>query len=159
MDYFVISDTHFGHSKMLEYEARPKNYEILLMSNCLRTLTRDHILIHLGDICIGEDQKWNEFFLNLPCKTILVRGNHDHKSLTFYNKYWDHVCDKMDINVYGKYLVFTHRPVEIQEDQTNIHGHCHTANRENEILNDNKHILVKVEHEYKPFRLRSLLKC
>lgn len=159
MNIMIITDTHFSHSKMLEYEARPVDFEEKIKKNIFNNVTEKDILIHLGDVCIGRDKEHNEWFAKLPCKKWLIRGNHDGKSITFYNQYWDCVVERIDLEIYGKHLVLTHKPIAIPEDQINIHGHCHSNPRAVELINDNRHILVKVEHEYKPYNLRKLIRA
>ncbi len=54
MNIYVISDTHFGHDKMVEWSLRPNDYNERLWDS-LDKLPSDCILIHCGDITIGYD--------------------------------------------------------------------------------------------------------
>jgi calcineurin-like phosphoesterase family protein len=74
--------------------------------NCARVsrgFRNDDTVIHLGDICIGNDQEvHDQLFSAGGCfgfkKTILVRGKHDKKSLNWYNEHgWDFVCDQIGL--------------------------------------------------------------
>lgn len=127
MKIFAISDTHFGHKKLVEY-GRPELFSNLLLAN-LRQQKGD-ILIHCGDFCIGMDEEWHYYFMAATAgfKTkILVRGNHDNKSdQWYYDHGWDFVCEKFVHTYFGKKYLFTHipAPIDINIDK-NIHGHMH----------------------------------
>lgn len=52
---FLITDTHFGHSMMLEMKWRPENYEKRLHSSIMQEARTEDVLIHLGDVSQGDD--------------------------------------------------------------------------------------------------------
>jgi len=176
---WVISDTHFGHDKMVQYCGRPENHSDLILLN-LNFLTVGDILIHLGDICIGDDKEWNLKLrlLTQGCKKILCRGNHDKKSDSWYiSNGWDFVCHSFNW-VYNKRLItFSHLPQNIKN--LNIHGHYHNAlnrllkkdfvvdgeeerNKKDfdlKYYDKNIHKLVSLENlNYKPILLDNLIK-
>lgn len=159
MNYWLISDTHFGHRNMeLEsYCSRPKLFEDMILRHLLCVKPED-VLIHLGDICIGKDEDWNSTLHTLvKGKKILVRGNHDSKSLTWYTGHgWDFVCDSFSLNICGKNILFSHRPVPENGYDINIHGHCHNnEHRDDERTNRGKQILISMElNNYMPYSLR-----
>lgn len=163
IDIWVISDTHFGHEKLKEYASRPDGFEEKILKSLSDTISaeREHIIIHLGDVCIGQDEYWHERLSYVHCKKWLVRGNHDKKSLSWYLSHgWDFVADEITLNIYGKRVCFSHRPISdfstgIRFD-INVHGHCHADNHRNE---GGLHYqrLVAVEHTYAPVLLRSIL--
>lgn len=70
-------------------------------------------LIHLGDVCFRYNdtkahQKW---VLPMPGRKILVRGNHDKKSCSWYmDNGWDFACDYFVMKYEDMELRFTHRP-------------------------------------------------
>jgi calcineurin-like phosphoesterase family protein len=126
MKYWIITDTHFGHRKMEEYCGRPANFEELIFKG-LKQIQPDDVVIHLGDFCIGEDEKWHNawnsaLFAN---KKILVRGNHDKKSDTWYYSHgWHSVVDSFSIHYLGNFITFSHIPIKGIQNK-NIHGHFH----------------------------------
>lgn len=127
MSIYIISDTHFNHTRqMIEYCQRPVNYEELLVKN-LSTLTEKDILIHLGDISIGKDAFIHETIIKpLKCKKILVRGNHDKKSNSWYLRNgWDFVCEEFVDTLFGRTILFSHEPASHNGCVLNIHGHLH----------------------------------
>ena len=160
MKYWLITDTHFNHiDKMQEFCGRPLNYEELIFKGLSR-IPKDDILIHLGDICIGEDAQVHAKYIQpLECRKILVRGNHDKKTNSWYlSNGWDFVVDSMLIEVFGKRILFSHKP---QQDlgyfDINIHGHFHNSNRREEEFKDicsDKHKLLAIEYtKYMPTNL------
>lgn len=157
MNYHLISDTHFGHTKIIEYEYRPADYGTLLLEN-LSQIPPEDTLIHLGDFCISNDKMWHMQFVTTLCRKILVRGNHDKKTDTWYLEHgWDFVCDSFSLNKFGKKILFTHKPVEKREDfDVNIHGHMHSKIPLSAI--DSCHRLIAVEYtDYKPVLLRNTI--
>ena len=157
MSIYLTTDTHLNHLRLLDF-GRPEDFEKRIIKS-LDILKDTDILIHLGDICIGKDYTCNKVFTNLKCKKILVRGNHDNKSIKwYYNVGWDFVCDKFELDIYGKIITFTHRPT--REYRTiNIHGHTHGNNHHLdeyfEFYGD-KHI--DISQELNNYRLYSLKK-
>lgn len=150
--YYITTDTHFNHPLMLKI-GRPADYEDRIFKS-MQQLSEDDVLIHLGDICIGKDQEMHDQYIKpLRCKKILVRGNHDKKSDTWYYKNgWDFVCDQFMIKKYGKEVVFSHMPVMegslLMSTKVNIHGHLHTMeHRQYELGGTPEHILISIERD------------
>lgn len=124
--FWIVTDTHFGHDAMEYYCGRPVDFSSRLMGN-LGMIPKEDILIHLGDICIGNDSSWHEVMSeNIKCRRILVRGNHDSKSNNWYlNHGWDFVCEKFVLEHLGRKIVFSHQPTILECNDMNIHGHFH----------------------------------
>jgi calcineurin-like phosphoesterase family protein len=126
MEYFT-SDTHFGHKKMLEYCGRPKDFEQKIYKG-FRLLKENDVLYHLGDVCMGNDIKWHAMYIQtLPCKKILIRGNHDCKSDAWYLAHgWDAVFEGVLLKREGKQILLSHEPLFCPPHVVlNIHGHLH----------------------------------
>lgn len=127
MNYYLISDTHFNHSKLEEWGGRSGDWQERIWKS-LANIPAGSTLIHLGDICIGNDKEVHERWASATkgLKTILVRGNHDKKGLTWYSNYYGFVCDGLELLFQGHYLHLTHRPARPQGNTSwNIHGHTH----------------------------------
>lgn len=125
MKYYLITDTHFGHQKLIEKGYRPADFEKQIINGIDRTIDHTHTLIHLGDVCMGND-RINNKKLDYFFKKILVRGNHDHKSDSwYYDQGWDFVCDQFTLKKFSKTIVFSHEPLKEFEGDINIHGHWH----------------------------------
>ena len=170
MNYWITTDTHLGHEKLLEY-GRPERFSEKILKGVRNTVRRKDVLIHLGDICIGNDMYWHEELLrrtlSVSTKKWLVKGNHDRKSDTWYlNNGWDFVSDRIYLEKFGAKILFSHIPVGIIGDYTfdiNIHGHFHDSDhRRNEpeisaILSD-RNILVALEYtNYMPVNLKKIV--
>jgi len=162
---------------MTEYCGRPDNFEDIIKAELSNVVTRDDILIHLGDICIGRDKEKNTWFGTLPCHKILVRGNHDKKSNRWYLVHgWDFVCEAFSDRLYDKNILFSHHPKNVDGYDLNIHGHFHNSlprllrgefvvdgeeecNRQDlHRLTEDKHKLIALENtDYRPVDLEKLL--
>jgi calcineurin-like phosphoesterase family protein len=164
MNYHIISDTHLNHTKMDTWGGRSGDWQEQILAG-LRRIPKGDILIHLGDICIGEDE---EAYRKIKAATdgvrcILVRGNHDRKSLTWYQERWDLAADGLDLLFNGHYLHLTHRPQRSRANISyNIHGHTHGNLHRSEEYVDfyHKEYHIDISPElvgYKPIRLDTLL--
>ena len=159
MNYWIITDTHFGHDKIMAYCGRPDDFESRIMSNLRKTVREEDVLIHLGDFCWGDHALWHADFMNhAKCKRWLIKGNHDKKSNTWYHRNgWDCVADRMTLKLYGKEILFSHRPIITEGDFVNIHGHHHNTGHHPEDGTDERHRLVFIEHRYAPINLRHIV--
>ena len=159
MNYWIITDTHFGHKKMQEYCNRPEGFEETILKNIHYTVRDDDVLIHLGDFCIYKDEEWHKRFMSACSgKRWLIRGNHDKKSLGWYFDHgWDFVADEIMLTIFGKRILFSHRPVTVGIFDLNIHGHHHNTVHHPEDKTTSKHKLIVIEHEYKPVSLRQIV--
>jgi len=165
MKIWLTTDTHFNHDLLIEY-GRPKDFEEKTKSQLSRCVKQEDLLIHLGDVCIGNDVENNNWFKEtLGCKTYLVRGNHDKKSFNWYlNNGWDVVVDRLDMTMFGKRLCFTHLPVAWDGYfDVNFHGHFHdTDHRRNEpefnkILCGYNKLISLEKTNYQPVTLEKLI--
>lgn len=167
MNHWLISDTHFNHTKLDEWGGRTGDWQEAILKGLSRIPAGD-TLIHLGDICIGNDTESHELMmaaLDPKVKRVLVRGNHDKKSLGWYTEHgWDFVCDGIELIFMGHYLHLTHRPARPAGNNTfNIHGHTHgNMHREEEyteFYSPQYHIDISPELVgYAPLRLDTLMK-
>lgn len=138
---------------------RPGGFEDLIWPN-LEFLKKGNSIIHLGDVALGHEDSVNRRFCGLiPTPKILIRGNHDTRSPSWYiARGWDAVMDGMIMERFGKTILFTHAPkLELPSwVDVNIHGHCHKTLPEGV---NHRHILISYELDgYRPQTLKSLLK-
>ena len=165
MKIYLTTDTHLGHDRMTEYCGRVRGFESEILLH-FRVMPRNSILIHLGDICIGEDEKWHSVLelSTMRCKRrILVRGNHDHKSDQWYLDHgWDFVCEQFTNDYFGKKILFSHKPMIVPADvDFNIHGHFHNSTHRTPEFEDiycEKHLLLAIENtDLKPVSLEKFI--
>ena len=156
--YWVIADTHLGHDKMHDLCGRPEDFCKRIMAG-LKVVGRDDILIHLGDICIGNDAEHTDNITMFNGKKWLILGNHEKKSKSWYLTHgWDFVADRIDFNMFGRDIVFTHVPIDVKENELNIHGHLHNNDHREVGELTGCHKLVALEDTgYAPLRLRTIV--
>ena len=136
-----------------------------MMMNSVKVLSKKDVLIHLGDVAFYGDDLWHDSFTKAcKCKKWLVKGNHDKRTNSWYLSHgWDFVADEIRIKIFGKEIIFTHKPFqfyedELQNNQINVHGHLHNCCHVGEFqLHKHKHFLVKMEHDYKVVKLKTLI--
>jgi len=160
MNYWIITDTHFGHDKMIEMCNRPLDFASRILENIKNTVKEEDVLIHLGDVCFYDEKKWN-LLLMKECKGSgwLIKGNHDKKSNSWYlNHNWDFVADQIVITMFGERIALSHKPILAHSDfDINIHGHHHNTLHHPEDNITAKHKLLFIEHTYAPINLRKLV--
>lgn len=165
MKTYLVSDTHFNHTKLVEYSGRPENFDELIWKG-LKELPKDCLLIHLGDICIGGDEEVHMKWKKLLFKKILVKGNHDgHSNKWYLERGWDFISKEFIDSYFGKRILFSHKPVKYTgQYDFNIHGHFHNNNHRIDdeefrgILDSNKQLLISLElQNYKPVNLEEFL--
>ncbi len=165
---YVTTDTHFGHQMMSsKFGIRPEGFEKIILRH-LSKLPEDATLVHLGDFCIGADEEWVKTFMDtVPCRRkILVRGNHDNKSDTwYYDRGWSFVCSSFILRLFGKRVLFSHIPKDHTHypyTEVNVHGHTHgDMHRDIEvrdIYDPEYHIEIALEKmDYQPTMLTDKL--
>lgn len=163
MTRYVISDTHFYHANIIKYCNRPENCDELMVENWRKIVKPEDIVYHLGDVIFGKKSCLKDILDGLPGKKILIRGNHDIKSNTWYTKNgFDFVCD----GLIHKNILLTHKPMVIPTfNMCNIHGHLHNLGYSDVVsfqesykqFDDGMHVLYSPENEgYKPVELYKL---
>ena len=159
---YLIADTHFNHSNIIKYCNRPfKDIDEMnntIINNWNRVVDKDDIVYHLGDVLLGDDIK--SFLNRLNGKIYLIRGNHDGKSINFYNNIGlEVVPTKTKLEEYK--IILSHRPLEnnqIPNGYINIHGHIHNAKLDDS-FDSNKHKCVSVEViDYMPIEIEKVRK-
>lgn len=141
---FVTSDTHFGHKRIIEFEAAYRPYATIeehdkdLVARWNAVVRPKDTVWHLGDVFFGREGHLILQSLNGYKK--LVLGNHDHYPLEIYQQYFAKIYGAA---VYG-HCILTHVPVHpYQLDsrfKKNIHGHMHSKK-----LEDSRYVCVSVE--------------
>lgn len=100
-----------------------KNFEDII-KKINETMTKDDILIYMGDLVDGEYQDKDELksiLKTIPGKKILVRGNNDLFTTAFYKSCG--FCEVVESFVWHN-VIFSHMPCKNDND-INVHGHLH----------------------------------
>lgn len=83
---FFTADNHFGHSNIIQYTNRPFNSVVemdrVMINNWNAMIGPDDIVFHLGDFCLGDNDKAKEYFSKLN-GLIFILNTHFH-----HDKYW-----------------------------------------------------------------------
>lgn len=130
--WWITSDTHLGHNSLIKMEIRPWDFSYWIVKHWCNKVEKDDWVIHLGDLAWPD---YYEKLNNLPGHKILVRGNHDQKSYTWYQNHgFDLVCEEFTMKYNGLNLLFSHEPRIYHNKDLNIHGHLHS--KEHRIYED-----------------------
>lgn len=156
---YVTSDWHFGHSGITDaFRTQFGSLEQMenhIMDNTLDIIRKRDVLYCLGDMSFTRDglKKIDK----IPCRKILVRGNHDTLST------WDYmgVFDEIEGAIAYKGYFLTHIPIHPSElyRRKNIHGHCHRGGPDgpsyfNAILEFNNYKPVSMQEVNRMMELR-----
>ena len=148
---WVTSDTHFYHDNLVEKGIRPADFSRVIAANWMHLVNSEDTVIHLGDVT------WDglSYIDCLPGRKILVKGNHDNRSLAAYMKAFDFVCDSFTLQHFGLNMLFTHAPVWFHDCDVNIHGHLHNL-AEIHVEYCRHHLISLEKTGYKPILLESI---
>lgn len=143
-DIFLIGDTHFGHRKILEFEAAARPFSNIdehddaLVDRWNSVVRPKDTVWHLGDVLFGSGS-----FRHLPRLNgikKLVMGNHDHYPSALYLEHFNRIVGAAELAG----CLLTHIPVhdsQFRRYKANIHGHLHSRK-----LDDPRYVCVSAEH-------------
>ena len=122
-------------------------------------------MYHLGDFCLSSVDNIKEVFDRLNGKIVLIRGNHDRKSVKFYESIGFTVLTHSPIILEDYKLMLSHVPLpdsKILNNYINIHGHIHNKSIKDDFsenYSEEKHFNVSVDViNYKPLSLKRIIK-
>lgn len=163
MSKYVISDIHFGHRKILQYEpmrlalgstVEEMNLNIVKLWN--QKVKPDDVVYVLGDVAFGlENLKYMDMCLGTK---ILVMGNHDqYGNISDYFRYFKNIYGSLAYKAHNKHIIMTHIPVhdnQLTRFDFNLHGHMHSRPSPTP-----KHINCCIEHcpMFQPMNLDILI--
>lgn len=139
---FFTSDTHFGHSKIIDYCKRPfssiEEHDKVLIQNWNNVVGQDDTVFHLGDFAYGNSQFISNIIKQLNGNIILIKGNHDLRNMnpTLYNMFSDVVyqvrilIDKQTVYLnHFPFLCFDHGDINLYKDNYSVQlfGHVHSG--------------------------------
>lgn len=157
---YLISDPHFGHKNIIQYESRPfkdlYDMDSTLIKNWNSTVSKKDVVYCLGDFSFYNKEKTSEIVSRLSGTKHLVMGNHDEshsvkwwKDVGFDFVYDCSICIK-------EYIWLSHKPMYMNVNMPyfNIHGDIHSM-----CMEDREHYLnVSVEQiNYTPISLDSIV--
>ena len=160
MRVFIISDTHFQDKFLENNKLRPIGITENIIQKWNLYVNSEDIVIHLGDVIIGNTTDYKEIISRLSGRKILVIGNHDKKGISWYMKNgFDFACYNFSWLYMGKSILFTHEPSgNLEVFDLNIHGHLHLGIHRTEYELTDKHLLFSLETEnYQPVLLNTFI--
>lgn len=138
MDKF-ISDPHLSHENIIKFERTQfktiDQHDVYIKNLITENTQPTDTLYVLGDVGNLTDENIN-FWKNLECETILIRGNHDTKKQKLLQSF-DVVSDVPIF--YNKRILLSHEPLPVTKETVNVHGHLHGA-----YLNSDNHINISI---------------
>ena len=108
-----------------------------MVENWNNKIPKDGIVYHLGDFCWGGYQLWKTIREQLNGDIILIKGNHDIKSLTpTAHELFKHVTFQMRIEIEGRKIWLNHFPLlcysgtyrDFNGLEWSLNGHVHLSN-------------------------------
>jgi calcineurin-like phosphoesterase family protein len=149
---FMISDHHFGHKNIIDFESRPfssaddMTEQMIIKWNS--EVEKVDKVFHLGDFSFLNMEKTAQVLSRLNGYKVLIMGNHDRGR----GRQWWLDAGFQEVYeygiIYGGFFFLTHEPMYMNKQMpyVNIHGHIHGQKYEGK-----QYINVSVEHwEYVP---------
>lgn len=130
---YYISDTHFGHKNIINYEHRPfkcveEMNETLIYNWNKKVKPEDDIYI-LGDFSSYSATNENNIKIlkRLNGKKHLVLGNHDSfaRKPSFDKTLFESINDYREINDNGRHVCLFHYPIAVYDRQHYGSYHCY----------------------------------
>lgn len=168
MKIYIVSDTHFNHSNIIEYCNRPFD-NVCDMNNTIinnwNSIVSNDIVYHLGDFFLGSKYDLKGIISKLNGKIYLIRGNHDRLTVKSYEDCGITVLKNAPIIMDDYKICLSHKPLAdtmIKDDYINIHGHIHDRSLEdiydNNLFSKDRHINVSIDVlDFKPILLDKIL--
>lgn len=169
---YFISDTHFSHTNVIDYEKRPFDNIIVMNAYMIErwneTVQPNDTVFFLGDFALGEIDK-ETAYETLPNRLnghiIFIKGNHD-RSYNTLNNYFDTRENGFKYDYEDEsglyHFILSHRPLpanEIPKGYINIHGHIHSHPLDALLFDPSTHINVSVEVlDYAPISVSDIVK-
>lgn len=135
-----ISDLHFGHENVIEYDNRPyttvDEMDKDLIKRWNKAVRKNDIVWFLGDLTLSTNRDYISSIVGrLNGKKRMVLGNHDKRSVEFYRSVGFEFVTKYPV-ILHQFFVLSHEPIEgIQDGGVffNIYGHVHNDSRFNTV--------------------------
>lgn len=121
---WLVPDLHYGHWAMEHLCARPDTAPSWVLDHLSERARSNDTLLFLGDLALDLHRECLDRIDRLPGRHVLVRGNHDYFSDTFYREHgFQEVVAQYRVDA----LVFTHEPLAQQEQpgDLNVCAHVH----------------------------------
>ncbi|MEI7024647.1 phosphoesterase [Paenibacillus sp. y28] len=157
---YVISDHHFGHKHIIDFESRPfadvEQMTEAMIAKWNAVVGPEDKVFHLGDFSFLNLEKTKAIVIRLNGYKHLIMGNHDRgRSRTWWLEAgFDEVSEYPLI--YSGFYLLSHEPLYMNKHMpyVNIHGHIHGQH-----YAGNQYVNVSVEPwDYTPVHFETIQK-
>lgn len=144
---FFISDTHFGHTNVIQYDNRPFKSALemneMMIRNWNSVVNPEDTVFHLGDFAFMQENEIINIINRLNGQKNLVFGNHDQtiKKSSKIKSMFGFCKDYYEVKQGNVTVVLFHYPIgewnKGHRGSYHLHGHCHgnyTYPREGRIM-------------------------
>lgn len=130
---WFTADTHFGHTNIIRYTARPfrnaQRMDAALVSNWNSLVSPNDNVLHLGDFGFGRSDYLAHMIDQLNGRITLIRGSHDMLAARVLQKFAC-VLERATIMMQRKLILLEHVPSH-RRRPTGVygcfHGHIHRS--------------------------------
>lgn len=162
---FLVSDTHFGHSNILNFKnadgSNLRTFDSVehmdehMIAQWNKVVKPSSKVYHLGDVVINK--KHLVTLNRLNGTKVLIRGNHDIEKVSAYTPYFKDVRGSHQFEG----LLLSHIPIHpssLGRWGVNVHGHTHSNKVMIGEIPDIRYQCVSVEQldDYTPISLEQL---
>lgn len=133
-DSFFTSDTHWGHTNILQYDQRPfatiHEHDEALIERWNAKVGKGDVVYHLGDVAWRNRNgiDINVLLSRLHGTKILILGNHD-KGAVARAKGWAKVTPYHEVTIAGQMIALFHYRMVVwnrsHRGSWALHGHSH----------------------------------
>jgi len=159
MKKWFIADTHFSHTNIIRYAARPyasvEEMNINLIDNWNRSVAIDDQVFFLGDFGLGDVDHLHSICSQLHGNKICIRGNHDRNASWMTRVGFNVVLESAFLKIGRHTVELIHIPTDPAPAHFQFHGHVHDK-RPNKIIQNQLNLCVEV-WEYKPIAEKTLI--
>ena len=135
MTIFFTSDTHWGHSRVIQYSNRPfaniDEMDEQLIKNWNSKVQPNDTVYHLGDFAFHREDQIFKILSRLNGKIHLIVGNHDKQIIknSQLQKQFQSISNYCELKIDNQFIVMCHYPMlswnKSHHGSWMLHGHCH----------------------------------
>lgn len=137
---FITSDLHINHSNLCSGTSKwpslkgTRNFKTLddmnnsIINSINKVVKRDDILYSLGDILMGQKNKFNEFLDRINCNNIYhIFGNHCNfiRNNEELKKRFKWCGDYLEVKINGKLFIMSHYAMRVWNKSHHGSFHCY----------------------------------
>lgn len=130
---YVISDLHLGHKNIIEFERTEfktiQEHDDFIIAKWNSVVKDDDTVFVLGDVSLNIPKtEVSEKIHHLKGTKILILGNHDHGTKTYYSDVGFESSVEGPVFVYNGKVILSHEPAQEAFNSPysmNIYGHLH----------------------------------